>query len=194
MTQTYNLRSTTLAYPSRTFIHELEMNTGTAASSTVSHTETFAGVDNNTVVWGTAAGQPNSAAWPVGTGGNPYKIVVNLTVMGSAMILSTTTYQRCDSTLNELTISSTGTWDSTTGTGLKTNTHTSWDPYASGGIGVTDQRWSVAVLTQSSSGTMNNTITFGTLNTSTTFATHPLGGGGGGAENIIEYIGGGYYG
>lgn len=172
MTQTYNLRSTARAVGYITATNELAMDTGTASAATA--TDTLTSASQNAFVWTSDANQPNSADWPAASAGDPYQLRIDISAMGSALALSESDFcYRIDSaaiTLLETLDAANSSWDSTTGTGLKTIT----DSTSASAGDVTD-RVSVRVFVTTSDTMMNNVITIQNLNTTTPYFKGPWG-------------------
>lgn len=174
MSKTYNLRANTLAvgWASAPAGNEYQMDSGTGASTADSVTMTASPMD--LWAWTTAAAEPDSADWPAASAGDPYKAVIDVTTMNAAVALSNAgdafgeSFKRLNSALTRQE-GALGTWDSTTGTGLKTLSNTSWNPAA----GAAGDRFGVVINATTSNVMMDNVISITSLNTTTTYAQGP---------------------
>lgn len=162
----FNLRNTVLAVGWVAAADEFEMNVGTGTSATDTKTLTTAG---ESWAWTTPATYPNVADWPAASVNEPYRAVINVTAMGSAVSLSTASGVCVSSDGASNLQSWSMPWDSTTGTGLKTASNTSVNPTA----GSASDRFGVQVPVATSNTMMDNSITISGLNTSGTYAEGP---------------------
>lgn len=169
MSKSYNLRNTALAVGWVAATAELAMDTGTATAATNAQTVTSA--TQSVYAFTSPSNEPNVADWPAASVGDPYKVVIDVTVMEAAVALDgVAMFSRvtADASANaEVAVD--GTWDTTTGTGLKTGTNTTWDPAA----GANTDRFGIRIRCTTSNTMMSNAITIGSLNTTTTFAQGP---------------------
>lgn len=131
MSKTYYCTNTALANGFRTAITENSMEQTTGSATTASATIPSGSTGVQTFVFSTTAGEPNDAAWPSSTSGYAAQIEINS--LGADITLSGTCFLwRADSTLSTgLEASPSLSWDSTSGTGIKSATlGVAWTPTA----------------------------------------------------------------
>lgn len=138
MTKTYYLDSVALAqaYAAADVENQALADSGslTPGSDTAS---IAAGAQENAFAFCGPAGEPNSADWPVASAGDPYKAVIDISSIGGDLDINfSQVIRRVASDLSTAVLAASLTWDSSTGTGIKTATNTTADPAA----GTADER------------------------------------------------------
>jgi hypothetical protein len=165
----YNLRSSVEAHGALTQTYELDMDSGTGAASLIS--DTLLASPTNIAVWSSPVGEPGVLTWPT-TGA--WTAVIDVSAMGAAVSLfqgaANTSFRRDNSGLTSSVDSGTGTWDSTTGTGL--HTYSATDLALNDGSPNINDRFVFRLALQTSSTMMDNTYSI-SVNTSSTYAEGP---------------------
>jgi hypothetical protein len=125
-------------------------------------------------VFSAEADFPDSADWPGSSSGDPYKAVISVSAIGADLTLNggavapQSIFIQFTADLASYDQFSGGTWDSTTGTGLKTLTQTGWNP----GAGLSTYRAGLVVSVKNAATMKAETITLN-LGTTATYMQGP---------------------
>jgi hypothetical protein len=171
MTITYYGRDVDLAVGWATVTFEKEMNTTTATAASL--TITIGALASEAYVWTTPANEPNSADWPSGD----FHAQIDISAIGADIVLND-----ADSLFGRisgdgtaaLAGSTSATWDSNSGTGLKLYTKTAYNFPA----GAATDRFGVEVVAKNNNDHKSQDITIQNVNTTTTYFDGPWAGAG----------------